>query len=1006
MTTDAMSRDAMGGARTSLAQQGIWFTTRAADTGSAYHLAMTFTVRPALDVPRLMQAWAAVVGRHPVLRCAVRDEQGVPVLVPAQPPAVQFRAVAADDLDATVANLVRADFDLTAGPLARFAALTVDDGSQVLVLVVHHLVFDGTSKELLAQALTSAYNVSSTVDGRVKLEDRAAARQAGRIAEGLGAARDFWAERWREPGDLVLPGFESTPGGVQPGSAIALSLPGGTVDGATRFETLLAGVYALLTRYGTADPVVAIDLSTRDADTADRIGCWVNELPVAVVVDAEASFRDLVAGTRAALRATYPHREVPLGRAVPGLPPRPALAPVSVSYRRRPADSPPGFAGHDTSVDWLVFPHAVRNALHLHLVDGPDGVTGTLQLPASVPTPAGRRIAEHLNTLLAMALAEPDTAIADLLLLGPDERAQLAAGNETTREWPAGTVVDLVNRQAAATPDAVALEHDSTRMTYAELASAARRIANGLVAQGIHPGDLIGICAERGPALVTGVLGVLTAGAGYLPLDPAYPLARLEFIARDAGARLILGDAGAPLPGVQPLDGFLDLPDTDPGIAVAPESLAYTIYTSGSTGQPKGVQIPHAALTNLLHSFAERLDSKPEHRWLSLTSLSFDISGLELFLPLISGGRIVIAPQPAIRDGAALRRLIDGHGVTHVQATPTSWQLLLAADFHAPGVTALCGGEALPLPLATQLRSRVGRLLNVYGPTETTIWSTAAEIPPAPQRVPLGGPLANTTLHVLDKRLQALPLGVPGELCIGGAGLARGYLGREELTAQRFVPLPGTDERVYRTGDLVRLGHDGELTYLGRLDSQVKLRGHRIELGEIEQTLLRSPGVSQAAVTLDAESGPEPRLLAYLVSAVELDEPGLRGLVAQALPRYMAPAAYLRLPALPLTPNGKLDRRSLPIPAAVAAQHGGSEGGSDLIAAVTAIWQEVLQIDDIAPDDTLFDLGGHSLTIMQITARITKNLGVDVPFDVFFDTPTIEGIAECVEELLAAGSTA
>jgi amino acid adenylation domain-containing protein len=678
------------------------------------------------------------------------------------------------------------------------------------------------------------------------------------------------------------------------------------------------------------------------------------------------SFADLVRAVRAEARAVYRHREVPLGRARPGMPARAAMAPVSISYRK--------LAGTAHTVDWLLAPPAVRSALHLLLVDDGAAVTGRLQVPARLD--AADRIAGHLRTLLAAALAAPDRPLGDLDLLLPAERRLLDRMNATARPRPATTVLDLVREAARRSPSAVAVSADDGTLTYAELVEKAHRIGNGLRGQGVAAGDVVGLGARRGAGLVAGMLGILAAGAAYLPLDPTYPASRLEFIAADAGAKVVLEDDFATLSA--------ELPTT-----VEPDGLAYVIYTSGSTGRPKGVEIGHAALANLVAAMGELIGAGPADRWLNLTTISFDISGLEIFAPLTTGGRVVVAAETAVREGAALARLIRDAGITHVQATPSSWQLLLDAGWAGAPITALSGGEALPRALARRLRPLVDRLINVYGPTETTIWSTAAEIPEDPDRVTIGGPLANTTLHVVDERLRPVPVGVPGELCIGGAGLARGYRGRPELTAARFVTAPD-GRRWYRTGDRVRLGADGQIEFLGRGDDQIKLRGHRIELGEIEHALLGAPGVDQAAVAVrDGE------LAAYLVGAGPL--PPIRAHVADRLPRYMIPRDFVRLDALPRTPNGKLDRAALPPPSAVQA----APASGDLTEVVAGIWREVLRVEEIAPGTTLFDLGGHSLTIMQITARIRKALDVDVPFDVFFDTPTIDGVVAAIEEELA-----
>jgi acyl-coenzyme A synthetase/AMP-(fatty) acid ligase/acyl carrier protein len=418
------------------------------------------------------------------------------------------------------------------------------------------------------------------------------------------------------------------------------------------------------------------------------------------------------------------------------------------------------------------------------------------------------------------------------------------------------------------------------------------------------------------------------------------------------------------------------------------------IYTSGSTGRPKGVQIEHRSLVNLLLSMRDLLDVRPGHRLLASASAAFDMSVPELFLGLVTGGTVVMASETQTRDGSALRELIDLRQVTHMQATPTGWAMLLDAGFAAPGITAISGGEALPPTLAQRLRPKVGRLGNMYGPTEATVWALAAEIGPGPERVAIGRPLANTRAYVLDERLTPVPGGIPGDLYLAGTGLARGYLGRPELDRERFLPDPfgPPGSRMYRTGDRVRRRGDGRLEFLGRIDDQIKLRGHRIELGEIESRLLAVPGVDQAAAAVR-----EGRLVGYFVGGADVGD--LRRALAALLPAYMVPEAFVSLDALPITPNGKLDRSALPTPPEAAPASSTCSGS--LLETVRQIWCEVLRVPELEDTENLFDLGGHSITMNRISVRILDRLGVEVPLHAFFDAPTVQGMAAVVADLRA-----
>ncbi|MFT9785224.1 non-ribosomal peptide synthetase [Streptomyces rhizosphaericola] len=1037
------------------AQHGLWVTEQVLAPGAAHHLALTVRFPDPPDPDALAARCARLLERQPVL-CSRVDPDG-PVLAPATGPAPGLRrlACADDGLDALLAAESARPFDLAEGPLVRFALVTAGTGLPVLHVVVHHLVFDGASKDVLLAEVSGVGTDPGLPDVQAGADE-----PDGRA---VALAREFWSERWHEPAPPVLPGLTSSvpdatapaPGGAVPfalGSALDARLTETAgVLGVTRFELLLALWHTLLFRYGNQAPVTALELSTRLPGSPARIGLYVNELPVFTHPDPDRPFADYVREVRAALREVYAHRPVPLGRAVGGLTPRTAIAPLSVSFRRRTgweAEEAPG-----VTVDWIGFTHAVRNLAHLQLVDGPDGLSGSLQYRTDAFEPgAPARIVGHFRTLLDAVLTAPgatEAALAGLPLLTGDE---LVAALRTGNDLPAAcadsdTVVSMFADRVAEDPGAVAVvTADGAELSYGELHDRVRAFADRLRAAGLGSGDPVGVQVGRSVGELVAVLGVLTAGAAYVPLDPGYPSERLEFVRSDAGLAALVVEGPAPegLPaGLTVLapdagEGSVPASGAVPASGPAAGDPAYVIYTSGSTGRPKGVEIPHRALANLLATMADHVEAGPRDRWLGLTSLSFDISTVELLLPLTTGARVVLVPEGQQRDGGALVKLIDAHGVTHVQATPSSWRLMLAAGLHRPGLVAVAGGEALPGPLADELGAVCGRLVNVYGPTETTVWSTLAHLT-AGAPVTIGRPLAATRAYVLDGRGTPVPDFIPGELHLGGTGVAHGYRGRPGLTAQRFVPDPWgpPGSRLYRTGDLVRRLPDGRLEFVGRLDSQVKLRGHRIELGEIEARIVADERVSQAVVVLDgggpggtgagAGADADARLVAYVVGARTGTGAGtgevpaaeeLRERLARTLPAAMVPAVWVPLPALPLTPNGKVDRARLPEPPRLrpdapgpltatgeTAEGGPATAGDGVGAVVREIWQEVLRLDDIGPDEDLFDLGGHSLTITSIAARIRKRLGVEVPLDVFFDTPTLAGVSDAVSGLQQAASS-
>ncbi|MER5950484.1 amino acid adenylation domain-containing protein [Streptomyces sp. NPDC001904] len=995
------------------AQHGVWLTERALAADAAYHLAVTVDLAGPLDPDRLLRACAAVAAHHPALTTGFGPE-GDPRPVPAGTP--RRAACAEDGLDAFLADERSRPFDLAAGPVHRFVLVALAPARHVLSLTVHHLAFDGESKERLVADLAAAYRGEPSAPAGTPPHAEPAARA-------VADAEAFWAPRWQEPDLPRLPGLAAVPGaGTQPapGAEVAFALGAdraARLDGVarrlgiTRFELLTASWHALLARYGDPAPVTSVELSLRRPGTPVAVGLAVNELPLSSTWSPHTPFATWSQSVRAGLRALYAHRDVPLGRCVRGLTPRTALTPLSVSYRRRPHDGRPDFGPQvRADVRWTGFCGTARNLLHAQWVDTGSEVLTSLQFRSDALTAdAVRRIAGHWTTLLDGALTDPATPLGELPLLTDAETAAHLATDAPRPGLARRTVPELFAEAARTRPGAVAVVSGAATLTYGELADRVARAAAVLRARGADPGTLVGIALPRGTDQLVTVLAVLACGAAYLPLDPDYPSQRLEFLRADARPALCvtalpagpdeLGPADLAAPGLRPAA----LPPP------APSDPAYVLYTSGSTGRPKGVEVPHAALANVLGALRDHLGSAPGNRWLALTSLSFDICVVELLLPLTTGGSVVLVPEGAHRDGPLLLDLVKNQGITHVQATPSGWRMLLDAGLAdiATGLTALTGGEALPDDLATELAEVSERLLNVYGPTETTVWSTLAEpVRATDGRVRIGRPLANTRAYVLDAGMRIVPDGLPGELFLGGTGVAHGYVRRPGLTARRFVPDPfgPPGSRLYRTGDVVRRLPDGSLVHLGRDDTQIKLRGHRIELGEIETRLAAHPDVAQAVVTVRGDPGRQ-----WLAAYVVLSGPAapsaadLRAHLAASLPAAALPATCTALDAFPLTPNGKLDRAALPEPVLPRTAPGGDSGrdaGQDAVTqAVLDIWRAVLELDDLGPDEDLFDLGGHSLTITAIAARIHRALGVDVPLDVFFDTPTVHGVSSAVTAL-------
>jgi amino acid adenylation domain-containing protein len=617
------------------------------------------------------------------------------------------------------------------------------------------------------------------------------------------------------------------------------------------------------------------------------------------------------------------------------------------------------------------------------------------------------RMLGHYKALLESVLEGFDRPLSQLgMLTEGEQRALLGEWNDTRLALPAeATLPALFRAQAARTPDAVALEHGDARLTYRELAEKSAALAAELVRRGVGPGVIVGVCLERSPELLVALLAVMEAGGAYLPLDPAFPRERLAYIVGDAfegqATRLLLTQTSL-IPELPEHGATCIALDRErftsplPALRAKPGELAYVIYTSGSTGKPKGVQIEQRSLANFVLAMQKGLVLTERDALAAVTTISFDIAGLELYVPLSLGARVVLVDHETAADGQALAALLARTRATAMQATPATWRLLLAAGWSGgAGFRALCGGEALPLELAQKLRPRVGTLFNLYGPTETTIWSSIARIEEREETITIGRPIANTALYVLGSGRQLQPVGVPGELAIGGAGVARGYLRRPELTAEKFVPDPFAAStssgssgpfggepgaRMYLTGDLVRRLPDGRIEFLRRIDNQIKLRGFRIELGEIETVLAAQADVEKAVVLLRG-AGADQRLVAWFVprAGAQIEPLALREYLRRALPEYMLPGSFVSLAEFPLTPNGKIDKRALPDPdRSAAAAEAFVAPTTPTQQAIAAAFGQALELDRVGLRDNFFDLGGHSLLAMRVLVRLERELGVKI----------------------------
>jgi amino acid adenylation domain-containing protein len=793
-------------------------------------------------------------------------------------------------------------------------------------------------------------------------------------------------------------------------------------EGATLFMVLLAAWTLLLARLsGQREVVVGTPVRGRSLPELENVmGFFVNALPLRLRVDPDQSFVAALRSVRAEVVEAFGYQDVPFEHLV-------RILDVSRDESRFPiyqaffsyqdARQRPTTWGNLEHRNVPVFQPSAAQDLALWFLEDRGGLVGGLNYNTDVldSSTAARLRARFVGLLneIARDAAQPIRALSRA---PAEELGEIRRWNDTRAQLPtAQTIGELLAPAMLAAGDKVAIRCGAETVTYRELRSAANRISAALAAREIGEGDVVGLHLGRSPHMLAALLGVLDAGATYLPLDPAFPPERLRFMLEDSGAALVLCDSEAPPATlgaatalrVDELDAAARessaLRDTGSWKLEAPARRpAYLIYTSGSTGKPKGVLVPHGAVINFLASMREAPGLGPESRLAAVTTLSFDIAVLELLLPLSVGAEVVLASRDQAADGHELGKLLEQQRVDTMQATPSTWRLLIEAGWRgSPRFKAICGGEPLSADLADNLLERTGELWNMYGPTETTVWSTCARIEPGQGDISIGAPIANTEVWVLDENGDPAPIGVTGEICIGGAGVALGYHARPELTAERFVSDRlsgrGGPARIYRTGDLGRWRSDGRLQCLGRTDFQVKVRGHRIELGEIEAALSRHPEVQQAVVVAAQGDGGDSRLVAYVVGrgGAKPAAGGLRESLRAELPAYMVPSQFIPLERLPLTPNGKVDRKALPKPEQAAAEPAPIVIGAPRTSQerlVAEVWRELLRVEQISVRDNFLDLGGHSLLIMRAVARIEARTGVRVSPRAFI-FQTLEQIA-------------
>ncbi|HWY22624.1 MAG TPA: amino acid adenylation domain-containing protein [Candidatus Acidoferrum sp.] len=1043
----------------SFTQSRLWFLQQLDEASPAYNVSSTFLIDPVIQRAELESAYEVLAKRHEILRTIFRAERGVPVplLLPASIVSIEhIDLTPVSEIDRArhlleiAEKSVQSPFDLEHGPLWRSVLVHLNNNQQLLLLIMHHIIADGVSLRIfvseLKKILTSALRKESLDLAPLPIQYSDFAAWQRRQVEGnkMDAHLGYWRSQLAGMAETVLPEVSDLPGRHSTGMLITgqCSLTADEVQRlarqqrTTRFVVLLSVFNALIHRYSEENDFgVGTPVSFRArSEVQDLIGCFVNTVVIRARIEPQITFRQLVDQTRETVLDAFHHQELPFDVLV---------ADFARSRRHRSPifqimfatleeeETPTAHAGRAWSdanqSDPVPSPTHAKFDLTLTVLQRGDRLSTVWEYrPAAINDSTVIRLSKEFDALLSAVVAAPDQPIPSSPLTATEApNAHIETWRlqgEERRENLGSTLHQLVEAQVARTPDAIAVSMGHERLTYAELELRARALAARLwLSPPSEP--RVGIFMHRSPSLIVAILAILKAGGAFVPLDPAYPEARLAYIAKDARLSRIVTDRD--LAGSAShfcLDGCeIVVPEEDPAQDIAPtlalsseESIAYVIYTSGSTGTPRGVMIPHQAIVNHMHWMSAAFPLHGDDRVLQRTSISFDPSVWEVFLPLMSGATLVLS-LARMADYESLARELQSEKITVVQLVPALFRPLVVSELLRPCVhlrRVFCGGEALEMRLVEMfLKQHCAQLYNLYGPTETTIdsswWRCSLRSDGA--IAPIGEPIHNTQLMVLNDALGPVSSGATGELYIGGVGLARGYAGSPRLTAERFLPCPYSaipGARMYKTGDRVRVIDNQTLAFLGRVDNQVKFHGYRIEPSEIECALVAHPAVNTALVTTTGATGADAVLVAYFVcepgARTSADE--LQGFLRQRLPAYSVPHAFIQLDQFPLLPNGKIDRRQLPGPSGMARylKDAPCRPRSELEIQLAEIWKEILQIDVVGVRDDFFALGGHSLLATQAISRIRDRFGVALPLVSMFDFPTIEGLAEQINLLLSA----
>lgn len=1014
------------------AQLEVWLSSgQSIEANCAYNEISSLTFRGDLNRQQLESAVAHVVERNESLRSTFSaDGRQVVVHRAAR---YDFEFVDWSDVDsadlevkklAVTQKLACTPFDLVEGPLLRIVLQKFSDSEHRLTFCAHHIVMDGWSLWVFCRDLGHFYD---SLQGKPVKSLTAAihyehySRKMAEYFDSTAGRADekFWVDQFSDSIPVLDLPIEGTRPALRTyygrrydhvfSAELAERLRKlGAKSGCSLFNTVLAAFQAYLARLsGSGDFCVGIPTAGQAAmDHPDLIGHCVNTMPLRTKVDVRLPFREFMKQSRSQLLDALDHQRYSFGTLLRKLaPPRdPSRPPIlSVSFNIDPAINTDELGFADLDIDLRIEPRMFENfEWFVNGVINPDKSI-EMQVQYNADLYSSQSISFYFEGFEAFLTALADnheTRIDELPTMSLAQRETvICKWNETSRHYPnRSTLHAEISRQAQQTPGKVAIEFADNQLTYQQLDQQSNRIARYLLSNNIGAGDLVGICVERSHNMLVYLLGIMKSGAGYVPLDPAYPAERLKYMCDHSQLKLVvtesnlverIRDFNKPYLAVDGAAAEIDACDSSPiESGAGPADTCYVIYTSGSTGKPKGVCVPHGSVVNFLYSMQNSPGFSADDSILAVTTLSFDIAVLELYLPVVSGGKVVVADQATIIDGIRLAESMDTHDISLLQATPATWRMLIQSGWSGKqDLKVLCGGEPMPADLVAPLLERCSELWNMYGPTETTVWSTIYQITDAQAPILIGKPINNTQIYILDGNGREVPVGTEGEVFIGGAGVTLGYLQQPEMTDERFVHNPyfnpfteWVNHRLYKTGDLAKYRFNGNIQFLRRNDKQVKVRGFRIELGEIEKNLKSHPGIDQSVVIVREDSPGDVRLVAYFVAkpGILVAQNELRDHLRTSLPLYMVPQHFVQLSQMPHTNNGKLDVNALPMPNKITEVEPISDLGpqTEPEKYLATIWQELVDVDDIRVDDNFFELGGHSLLVMQVITSVQEKTGI------------------------------